>query len=219
MPDDPQTQVDTTITKLAEEYAECDRDSKELSDRRKDIRDRVESLGIHKLAWQHAVGMTKKMTVGERRDYTTSFERVIGVIGDKQMSLFPEQSERLRKRAEKAADSPEAKKQAADAKTDTDPRSDPSKGGAAATATADAAKWAAAAPTGARTPADDAKEQAEGAAALAAAAPALAAATAKPKADPAKAAADKAFSKAETTSKKRAQSDVAKEKLAAAGMN
>lgn len=133
--DDPMKQIDASIMAMAEEYASCDEDSKALNDRRKHIRETIESRGLHPLAWQHAVGMVKKMTPGERRDYQTSLQRILGVIGDKQMELFPADAERLRKREERrateAAQDPAAQKAAADARTDSNPMSDPNRGGVA----------------------------------------------------------------------------------------
>lgn len=130
---DPDVQVDNKIIKLAEEYNSLNQRSKDLSDDRKTIRENVEKLGIHPLAWQHAVKLTKDMTDGERRDYQVGMNRVLKVIGERAGDLFPEDVERTNKRAERKAEraAKDGRTQAElDAKTDTDPKSDPKKGGA-----------------------------------------------------------------------------------------
>lgn len=124
--EDPDTQIDSTIIKLAEEYASCDRRSAEINDERKTIRDNAEKLGIPSKAFQHAVGMVKHMSEGERRDYTIGMNRVVRAIEGRQQELFPAEAERIRKRQEKNAKPVEADP----IDSDTNPRSDPNAGGA-----------------------------------------------------------------------------------------
>lgn len=124
--EDPEAQIDSSLIKLAEQYASCDRRSSEINDERATIRDNVSKLGIDPLAWQHAVGMVKKMSEGERRDYQISVNRVLKAIGDRQNELFPIETEKIRKRQEKNAKPVEADP----IDSDTNPRSDPNAGGA-----------------------------------------------------------------------------------------
>lgn len=125
--------IDSTIIKLAEQYASCERRSKAINDERKLIRDNAEKLGIPSLSFQHGVRMVKLMTKGERADYSAGLKRVVAVIGERQAELFPDDAERQRKREEKAA--AEAAKQPRsqeelDAETNKNKRSDPKAGGA-----------------------------------------------------------------------------------------
>jgi hypothetical protein len=151
--EDPDTQIDNTIMKLAEDYASCDRRSAEINDERATIRENAEKLGIPSKAFQHAVGMVKHMSKGERRDYEEGVARVLRAVGDRQADLFPEAAERIRKREEKAATKPRTPAEI-DAANEANPRSDPNKGGAKP-----------------QTPPNPPDEQTEGDAALAAAAP------------------------------------------------
>jgi hypothetical protein len=155
--DDPaQKEIDSTISKLADQYASCDRRSAEINDERATIRANVDKLGIDPKGFVHAVAQVKQMSNGERRDYQASVSRVLSVIGDRQGELYPEYAERIRKREERAAEAAAKAgrtQEELDAETNANPRSDPAAGGAGA-------------PPG---------EQADGEAALAAAAPVTAA--------------------------------------------
>lgn len=126
-------QVDSTIIKLAEEYASCDRRSAEINDERKTIRDNAEKLGIPSKAFQHAVGMVKHMSDGERRDYQVGVNRMLKVISDRQGDLFPQEAEKIRKREQRKADDAAKAgrtKEEMDADSDANRRSDPNAGGA-----------------------------------------------------------------------------------------
>lgn len=126
----PDEQIDSTIIKLAEQYASCDRRSAEINDERKTIRDNAEKLGIPSKAFQHAVGMVKHMSEGERRDYTVGMNRVVRAIEGRAQELFPAEAERVRKRQENAGNKPRSEAEL-NSKTDNDKRSDPKAGGAA----------------------------------------------------------------------------------------
>lgn len=125
----PDEKIDGQIIKLAEQYASCDRRSAEINDERSTIRDNAEKLGIPSKAFQHAVGMVKHMSEGERRDYTIGVNRVVRAISGRQAELFPAEAERVRKREDAKAAEGKSKAEL-DAKTDSDPRSDPASGGA-----------------------------------------------------------------------------------------
>jgi hypothetical protein len=187
-------QIDKTIAKLAEQYASCDRRSAEINDERATIRSNIDKLGIDPKGFVHAVAQIKQMSNGERRDYQNSVARVLSVIGDRQMELYPEAAERIKKREERKE--AEAAKEGRsseelDAATNANPRSDPDAGGAKPQVEReplqpDGSAW----PDDAAVAARDAQEQAEGDAALKAAAPAT------------------------LGGKKKSQSQIAKEKLA-----
>lgn len=129
----PDEQIDNTIIKLAEQYATCDRKSKEINDERKTIRDNAEKLGIPSKAFQHAVGMVKHMSDGERRDYQVGVNRMLKVIGERQGDLFPQEAEKVKKREERKAEAAAKAGRSAEelnAASDANRRSDPNAGGA-----------------------------------------------------------------------------------------
>lgn len=126
--------VDQTILKLAENYQRTLMKSRELNEERATIRDNVEKLGIDPLAFQSGLRMARDMTNGERSDYTSSLERVLGVLDGKESDLFgADEIEKRNKRAERRAEK-DAKagtpREAQDDKSDANPRSDPDAGGA-----------------------------------------------------------------------------------------
>lgn len=123
---DVEGHLDKQMVKLAEQYASCDRRSADINDERKQIRDNAEKLGIPSKAFQHAVGMVKHMSEGERRDYQVGVNRVLKAISDRQNDLFPAEAEKIRKRVDAAA----AEEAAKGPDPDTNPRSDPNRGGA-----------------------------------------------------------------------------------------
>jgi hypothetical protein len=155
--------IDGSLIKLAEQYASCDRRSAGINDERKTIRDNAEKIGIPSKAFQHAVGMVKQMTTGERRDYQVGINRVLSAISDRQNDLFPVQAERNRKREENRA---RTGKEGA-INSDTNPRSDPNRGGAAQERVASGSEQASATNTAPARPtppseAENAAEQEEG---------------------------------------------------------
>lgn len=123
---DVEGHLDNQMVKLAEQYASCDRRSADINEERKTIRDNAEKLGIPSKAFQHAVGMVKHMSEGERRDYQVGVNRVLKAISDRQNDLFPAEAEKIRKRVDAAA----AEESAKGPDADTNPRSDPNSGGA-----------------------------------------------------------------------------------------
>lgn len=129
---DHDQQIDASLMKLAEQHASCDRRSAEINDERAQIRANAEKLGIPSLAFQHSVAQVKKMSDGERRDYTIGVARMLRAIGDQQATLFPEEAERIRKREENAK--PKGDEGAPN--PDTNPRSNPKAGGAGKAAAA-----------------------------------------------------------------------------------
>lgn len=126
----PDMQIDSTLIKLAEQYASCDRRSADINEERATIRENAEKLGIPSKSFQHAVGMTKHMSKGERRDYQVGVNRVLKAIGDRQGELYPAEFERANKRdeAKKAENKPKTKAEK-DARSDANPKSDPKRGG------------------------------------------------------------------------------------------
>lgn len=127
MPED--MQLDSTILKLAEQRASIDKKRKDLNEDAREINSNVDKLGINPSAFMLAVRLVKGMDKRDRDEFLSSTRRVTRVIGERQFELYPEESERLRKKAEdKKAREAEAKTKAG---RDPDhPRSDPKSGGA-----------------------------------------------------------------------------------------
>jgi hypothetical protein len=130
---DPDAQINSTILKLAEDYAASEARSANENEIRANIRSNVEKLGIPSKAWQVGVSMAKHMTVGERRDHEVGLKRVLSVLDEVAPTLWPEDVARAKKREERkaaeAAGQPRSEGEL-DAKTDSDKRSDPAAGGA-----------------------------------------------------------------------------------------
>lgn len=126
---DADMQLDSTILKLAEQRAAIDARRKGLNEDAREINANVDKLGINPSAFMLAVRLVKGMDKRDRDDFLSSTRRVTRVIGERQFELYPEESERLRKKAE------DKKAREAEAKTaagrDPDhPRSNPKSGGA-----------------------------------------------------------------------------------------
>lgn len=187
---DGKTQIDETIIRLAEQYAASLRRSSEENDERTNIRANATKLGIPSKAFQQGVSMVKLMDPGERKDHQRGLKRMLSVLGDKAKDLFPEDVERQVQRAERRREAAAKTAKEAGAETaeeqerriaaDTNPRSDPKRGGAgkkpkAAALPPDAlmADGVPMAPKGRPSEAEltAADEQAEGAQALAAGLP------------------------------------------------
>lgn len=126
--------VDTTIIKLATEYQATLVKSSELNEQRANIRENVEKLGISAEAFQVGLRMAKGMTKGERSDYSDSLNRVLSVLDGKEADLFG--ADEIAARDKRAAGREERKHKAGtpretqDARSDANPKSDPNRGGA-----------------------------------------------------------------------------------------
>lgn len=125
--------LDDTIFKLAENYVALQERRSELNEEAKGIRDNGERLGIHPLAFQHAVKVVKMMDKSDRQAYMLSMRRMTKVLTTRESDLFGD--EEVQKRDERAQKRREEKSAAMDGKAgapdpDANPRSDPASGGA-----------------------------------------------------------------------------------------
>jgi len=73
--------IKENIQQMAADYAECDKDSGAINDKRKDIRDRAETLGIDKKAWQDEISRMKK-SLRKKAGYDESVAVVRDALGD-----------------------------------------------------------------------------------------------------------------------------------------
>lgn len=117
------------IKKLAEEYAECDKDSMTLNKRRQKIRERVEEIGHDKDAFVEEVNLSKK-SLKRKEGYTESKKFISSVInGMDQFELWShvvedqkaKEEERTKAKEAKAAAKKEAKAKAKTGKKDPTP--------------------------------------------------------------------------------------------------
>lgn len=123
-------QIESTIWKEGQNYAARNARSKEENKGRAESRDRIKQTGISTNAYHTAVGLIKKLSASELKDWRRDFDLVLKVLGSKQQELFPEESLKIAKReSDKKAKEAEAKTKAGP-DADTNPRSDPNKGGA-----------------------------------------------------------------------------------------
>lgn len=193
---DADRQIEATIFKEGQDYAARNARSKEENKGRAASRERIKQTGVNTNAYHVAVGLIKKLSAREMVDWRRDFDLVLKVLGSRQQELFPEEAMKMAKREE------DRKRKEAEAKTkagvdaDTNERSDPNAGGAKPQ-TGDK-PWpddvAVAANGDQPAPPSPPDEQAEGEAALNAALP-------------------------QTKGKKKAQSVLAAEALAAAKLN
>ena len=72
------------IIEMAVEYAECDKESQALNDRRKEIRDKMEDKGLDKKAWQDAINRAKK-DLKKRDGYDESLTTINNALGQLDM--------------------------------------------------------------------------------------------------------------------------------------
>lgn len=119
------------IIKLAEQYAACDRRSAAINDERKNIRDNAGKLGIPSKAFQDAVGFVKRMSEGEQADYRRGVDSVLTALQGRQAELFPADHARIQKRVEADRLAREQAEREDGTWSSENPRSDPKRGGAA----------------------------------------------------------------------------------------
>jgi hypothetical protein len=123
-------QIDSTIIKLAEQYASLEKRAKELNEEKKHIREQADKIGISSLAWQIGVKTVKLMDKGERADFQRGYKRVITVLGERQRELWPEDADRIQKRKDAATAKAKVTGKEGAPDPDKNPRSDPASGGA-----------------------------------------------------------------------------------------
>ncbi len=128
---DLDAKIDSDLLKIAEEYVECENQAKALNERKKSLREKAERLEQHPTAFRTAIMWVKLFSNADRISVLSSFHRMIGILGDRQKDLFPEQVKKLEERAAKKMAKDGGRTQSElDAATDTSERSDPNVGGA-----------------------------------------------------------------------------------------
>jgi hypothetical protein len=130
LPPEGEQQINSTIIKMAEEYAASEVRSSNENEIRANIRENAEKLGIPSSAWQSAVRKTKSMTPGERRDHDVGEQRVLSVLEDIAPTLWPDDVARNKKREDNRTTAAAEAKTKAGVDADTNKRSDPNSGGA-----------------------------------------------------------------------------------------
>lgn len=130
---DADRQIEATIFKQGQDYADRNKRSKAENKGRAESRAKIKEIGMDPNAYATAVRLIKDKTPAELVAWRRDFDLTLKVMGSKQKELFPEEQlraeARAQRQAEKAAGKPRDKAEL-DAKTDTDPKSDPKAGGA-----------------------------------------------------------------------------------------
>lgn len=130
---DADAQIEATIFKQGQDYAERNARSKEENAGRAESRAKIKNLGMDTNAYATAIRLIKDKTQAEITAWKRDFELTLKVMGSKQRELFPiEQMKaeaRIQKAKDKAAKEPRSGAEL-DAATDTNPKSDPASGGA-----------------------------------------------------------------------------------------
>ena len=134
MADDTMSNRKKIVDKMLRDYRASEIRSQNENEIRADIRANIEKLGEDPEAFQRAIRMGLSMTPGERQDFTGSLTFFLGVIDGQEEDLFgkdeiDKRNARAQKRADKAAGKPTTREQQ-DAKSDANPKSNPKRGGA-----------------------------------------------------------------------------------------
>lgn len=156
--------VDAEILKAIGEYADLDRQSSKITEKRSKIRERMEKKhGYSSLAFQEVVRKVKKMDAAEREAHEEMVARGLRVAGVlKQAELWPEEFKKAETRKTKAAERKAREEAKAATKTAEDiERGDPKRGGAGGANGRGKAKDAPAKPKRGSTAADRAEAAAE----------------------------------------------------------
>ncbi len=133
MTKEAEDQIASRVNTIADRYSGSLKRSKGENDARAADREKIETMGYDPKAFQHAVGVARSMSKSEADHYLHSLTYFVGALMGRQMELFPEDANRIVKRAEKkaakAAGAPRTQAEL-DANTDTSERSAPDAGGA-----------------------------------------------------------------------------------------
>jgi len=130
---DADLQIESTLFKQGQDYAERNKRSKAENKGRAESRARIKEIGMDPNAYATAIRLIKDKTPAELEAWRRDFELTLKVMASKQRELFPEEQlkaeARIQRAKDKAAGKPRSQAEL-DAKTDTDPNSDPKNGGA-----------------------------------------------------------------------------------------
>lgn len=123
-------QLEQAIWREGQDYAERGARAKKDAEARKDSRNRLKERGLDPNAFHVAVGLVKRKTPRQLKDWLRDFNAAVAVLSAKQADLFPEEAAAALKREQaKEARAPLSGKEGAP-NPDTNPRSDPEAGGA-----------------------------------------------------------------------------------------
>lgn len=130
---DADAQIESTIFKQGQDYADRNKRSKAENKGRAESRAKIKELGMDTNAYATAIRLIKDKTPAELEAWKRDFDLVLKVMGSKQKELFPEEQLRAEQRIAKAQERAAKKgrtKEELDAASDSNSRSDPSAGGA-----------------------------------------------------------------------------------------
>lgn len=126
---DADRQIEANLYTEAQKYAETRIESRSLNEKRATSRKKVEQMGFRKDAYQVGIRIVKDLSTRERSDFMRDLQLITKVLGKRQADLFPEEALKAAKREDdRKRELAEAK--AAEGRSPDHPRSDPKKGGA-----------------------------------------------------------------------------------------
>lgn len=130
---DAEKQIEATLFKQGQEYAERNKRSRAENKGRAESRAKIKEIGMNPNAYATAIRLIKDLTPGELADWKRDFHLTLKVMGSKQRELFPEEQIKAESRIQRAKDKAAGKprdKSTLDKNTDNNPKSDPANGGA-----------------------------------------------------------------------------------------
>lgn len=133
MPDIPteaREQLKTKVNRIADRYAGSLRRSSTENDERGKLRKEIKDMGYSAEAFQPAVSIAKSMNRAEAEHYLTSLQFFVESLLERQMDLFPQEAERIRKKAEAEILAKQQAEREDGTWSSENPRSDPKRGGA-----------------------------------------------------------------------------------------
>lgn len=130
---DAEAQIEATLFKQGQDYADRNKRSQTENKGRADSRAAIKSLGMNPSAFAQAIKLIKDLTPTELKDWKRDFELTLRVMGSRQRDLFPLEQLKAEARIQRAKDKAAGKPRSSaelDAAGDNNPNSDPKNGGA-----------------------------------------------------------------------------------------
>lgn len=132
LPPEAKAELGKRVRGLTDRYAGSLKRSGTENKNRSGMRGEIEEMGYSAAAFQAAVSIAKRMTKIEADHYLSSLTYFVGELLGRQLELFPDEAERIRKREEADRLAKEQAERESGEWSSANARSDPNRGGAAA---------------------------------------------------------------------------------------